>query len=73
MAAYNLVNGVPATEHDAILNDIVKGEWGYSGLVVSDFFAIESTAAAINGGLDMVLAGSVRTLGRAAGQCGRSR
>ena len=40
MAAYNRVNGVPATEHDAMLNGIVKGEWGYSGLVVSDFFAV---------------------------------
>ena len=57
MAAYNRVNGVPATEHDAVLNGIVKGEWGYSGLVVSDFFAVHSVAPAINGGLDMVLPG----------------
>jgi hypothetical protein len=32
MAAYNRVNGVPATEHDTVLNGIVKDEWGYSGL-----------------------------------------
>ena len=57
MAAYNRVNGVPATEHSAVINDIVKGEWGYPGLVVSDFFATHSTAAAINGGLDVVLPG----------------
>ena len=57
MAAYNKVNGVPATEHDTVLNRIVKDEWRYSGLVVSDFFAATSTAAAINGGLDVVLPG----------------
>ena len=57
MAAYNGVNGVPATEHDAILNGIVKGEWAYPGLVVSDFFATTSAADAKNGGLDMVLPG----------------
>ena len=57
MAAYNRVNGVPATEHDALLNGIVKDEWGYPGLVVSDFFATHSTAPAINGGLDVVLPG----------------
>ena len=59
MAAYNRVNGIPATEHDTIINGIVKGEWGYTGLVVSDFFATGSTAAAINGGLDVVLPGPV--------------
>lgn len=57
MAAYNRVNGVPATEHDTVINRIVKGDWGYTGLVVSDFFATRSVAAAINGGLDVVLPG----------------
>jgi beta-glucosidase len=57
MAAYNRVNGVPATEHDTVLNGIVKDEWGYSGLVVSDFFATHSVAPAIIGGLDVVLPG----------------
>ncbi len=57
MAAYNRINGVPATEHDAVLNGIVKGEWAYPGLVVSDFFATTSVAEAKNGGLDVVLPG----------------
>ncbi|SDO63117.1 beta-glucosidase [Klenkia soli] len=57
MAAYNRVDGVPATEHDRVLNQVVKGEWGYAGLVVSDFFATHSTAPAITGGLDVVLPG----------------
>jgi beta-glucosidase len=57
MAAYNRINGTPATENDTINNRIIKGEWGYAGLIVSDFFAAKSTAAAINGGLDVVLPG----------------
>ena len=39
MAAYNRVNGVPATEQDAVINGVVKGEWSYDGVVVSDWFA----------------------------------
>lgn len=57
MAAYNDVNGVPATEHDAINNGIVKGEWGWDGLLMSDWFATKSAAAAANGGLDLVMPG----------------
>jgi len=53
MAAYNNVNGVPATEHQHVTNDIVKGEWAYPGLVMSDWFATHSTAEAINAGLDL--------------------
>jgi beta-glucosidase len=57
MAAYNDVNGVPATEHDEINNGILKGEWGWSGLVMSDWFATKSAAPAANGGLDLVMPG----------------
>ncbi len=57
MAAYNDVNGVPATEHDHVVNEILKGEWGYAGLVVSDWFATKSAAPAANGGLDLVMPG----------------
>ncbi|GIF63576.1 beta-glucosidase [Asanoa ishikariensis] len=57
MAAYNDVNGVPATEHDHVINEILKGEWAYTGLVVSDWFATKSAAPAANGGLDLVMPG----------------
>ncbi|HTF10776.1 MAG TPA: glycoside hydrolase family 3 C-terminal domain-containing protein [Asanoa sp.] len=57
MAAYNDVNGVPATEQDHVVNGILKGEWGYPGLVVSDWFATKSAAPAANGGLDLVMPG----------------
>jgi beta-glucosidase len=57
MAAYNDVNGVPATEHVHVNNEIVKGEWRYTGLIMSDWFATKSAAPAANGGLDLVMPG----------------
>lgn len=57
MAAYNDVNGVPATEQDHVINEVLKGEWGWDGLVVSDWFATKSAAPAANGGLDLVMPG----------------
>jgi beta-glucosidase len=57
MAAYNDVNGVPATEQDHVINEIVKGEWGYTGLVMSDWFATKTAGPAANGGLDLVMPG----------------
>lgn len=55
MAAYNDVNGIPATEQDAINNGILKQEWDWPGLLMSDWFATKTAAAAANGGLDLVM------------------
>ena len=57
MAAYNNVNGVPMTEHTALQNSVVKGEWGYTGLIMSDWFATKSAGPAANGGMDLVMPG----------------
>jgi beta-glucosidase len=57
MAAYNLVNGVRSTEHDELINGIVKGEWGFDGLMMSDWLATQSTIESANGGLDLVMPG----------------
>ncbi len=57
MAAYNDVNGVAATEQHHVNNEIVKGEWGYRGLIMSDWFAATTTAESANGGLDLVMPG----------------
>ena len=57
MAAYNDVNGSPATEQDEINNGILKHEWGWPGLLMSDWFATKSAAPAANGGLDLVMPG----------------
>lgn len=57
MASYNKVAGVYATESHELLIDILKGEWGYDGVVVSDWGAVHSTAAAVNGGTDLEMPG----------------
>ena len=65
MAAYNRVNGVPATEQDDVINGVVKGEWFYDGVVVSDWFATRSAGPAITGGLDLVMPGPMGPWGDA--------
>jgi beta-glucosidase len=56
MAAYNSVNGTTATEHP-MLTEILKDEWGFDGVVMSDWFAARSTEPAANAGLDLVMPG----------------
>ncbi|MBD0293068.1 MAG: glycoside hydrolase family 3 protein [Jiangellaceae bacterium] len=56
MAAYNSVNGPTMTENP-LLRDVLKGEWGFDGVVVSDWFAGRSLAAADEGLLDLVMPG----------------
>lgn len=58
MAAYNKVNGIAATEHPYLLTEILRDEWNYDGVVVSDwFYAVKSTAASVNAGLDLEMPG----------------
>ncbi len=57
MAAYNDINGQAATEQVHVNNEVVKGEWAYDGLIMSDWFATKTIAASANGGLDLVMPG----------------
>ncbi|OFI36802.1 glycosyl hydrolase [Arthrobacter sp. SW1] len=57
MAAYNDINGVPATEHGHIQNSIVKDGWGWDGLIMSDWYATKRTVESANGGMDLVMPG----------------
>ncbi|MBT2383624.1 glycoside hydrolase family 3 protein [Streptomyces sp. ISL-11] len=57
MAAYNQVNGVTMTEHDRLLNGVLRAEWGFDGAVVSDWLAARDTARALLGGLDIAMPG----------------
>ncbi|GGS87696.1 glycoside hydrolase family 3 C-terminal domain-containing protein [Nonomuraea spiralis] len=57
MTAYNSVNGTTMTEHSALVNDVLKGEWGFDGFVVSDWTAVRSTEAAAMGGTDVAMPG----------------
>jgi beta-glucosidase len=58
MASYNLVNGVAVSEDPYFLHHILREEWGWDGLLVSDwFFSVKSTAASVNAGLDLEMPG----------------
>ena len=52
MCAYNRVGGAFACENAWLLNDVLKGDWGYRGFVLSDWGAVHSTEAAAMAGLD---------------------
>ena len=41
MPSYNEIDGVPAHQNRWLLHDVLRGEWGFDGLVVSDYFAIK--------------------------------
>ena len=53
MCAYNRVNGIYCSEHHWLLTEVLREEWGFEGLVVSDWGAVHDRAAALRGGLDL--------------------
>jgi len=60
MAAYNAVNGVPACQNEDLLKRKLRGEWGFRGFVVTDWFAARGTtgtAACVKGGLSLEMPG----------------
>ncbi|MCX4909049.1 glycoside hydrolase family 3 protein [Streptomyces sp. NBC_00878] len=57
MTAYNSVNGTTMTEHRHLVNEILRGEWGFDGFNVSDWQAARSTVDAVEGGLDVAMPG----------------
>ncbi|MET0372665.1 MAG: glycoside hydrolase family 3 N-terminal domain-containing protein, partial [Rhizorhabdus sp.] len=63
LAAYNKVNGRWCSEQEAILTGIVKREWGFPNLVMSDWFGTHSTEGTIGSGLDLEMPGPARFCG----------
>ncbi|MEV4510491.1 glycoside hydrolase family 3 C-terminal domain-containing protein [Dactylosporangium sp. NPDC049525] len=57
MCAYNRVNGVLASQHHWLLTEVLRGEWGYEGLVVSDWGAVADRVEAVRAGLDLTMPG----------------
>lgn len=53
MGAYNLYKGQHACHNQYLLNDILKGEWGFDGVVVSDWGGVHDTDQSITNGMDM--------------------
>ena len=57
MTGYNMVNGVTMTEHGWLLSGILRDEWGFQGVALSDWHAARSTVATATAGLDLAMPG----------------
>jgi len=57
MAAYNRLNGTYCCEHRDLLTGILRDEWGFQGLVVSDWGAVNRRVAGLKAGLDLEMPG----------------
>ncbi|WP_328881938.1 beta-glucosidase family protein [Streptomyces sp. NBC_00299] len=71
MTAYNTVNGTTMSEHQYLVNEVLRGEWGFDGYNVSDWMAARSTVGAIEGGLDVAMPGPQTVYGEPLAQAVR--
>ncbi len=60
MTAYNLVNGQYCSDHEVLLHRILRGEWGYRGLVMSDWGGTNDRIAGLRVGMDLEMPGGAR-------------
>lgn len=64
MAAYNKVNGRWCSENEALLNTILRKQWGFPGMVISDWGGVHSTVDAVTAGMNVEMPGQ-RYMGQA--------
>lgn len=63
MASYNRLNGTHASENPWLLTEVLREEWAYDGVIVSDWFATHSVGDALVAGLDVEMPGPARYRG----------
>lgn len=63
MSSYNKLNGTYAAENEWLLTKVLREDWGFDGLVMSDWFGSRSTAPTVNAGLDLEMPGPTRDRG----------
>ncbi len=57
MCAYNQINGTFCSENKWLLTDVLRGEWGFTGAVMTDWGAVRDRAAGLEAGLDLEMPG----------------
>jgi len=65
MTGYNRLNGLWCSEHRALLTDILRGEWGFDGFVLTDWYGVASTVGSSAAGVDLEMPGPGRAYGPA--------
>ncbi|MGH9107232.1 MAG: beta-glucosidase family protein [Acidimicrobiales bacterium] len=63
MTSYNRLNGRYVADDERILAEILRGEWGFDGIVMTDWWALASTVDAARAGLDLEMPGPGRSFG----------
>ncbi len=63
MCSYNRINGIYASANQHLLTEILRGEWGFDGVVVSDWGANHATVESITAGLDLEMPGPAKYYG----------
>lgn len=58
MSSYNLLNGVWTTENPWLLKDVLRTQWGFNGMVMSDWGSTHNCVPAVKGGMDLEMAGN---------------
>ncbi|PCD23395.1 hypothetical protein AU210_014917 [Fusarium oxysporum f. sp. radicis-cucumerinum] len=64
MTAYNKINGTFCSAHDFLIQVVLRKEWGWDGLVMSDWFGTNSVVPSVKAGLDLEMPGPVRRRGK---------
>ena len=72
MCSYNKVNGVHASDSKRLLTDILRGEWGFDGMVVTDWGAMNDRIEGFKAGCDLNMPGGSKFMERAAAEAVRS-
>lgn len=65
MTGYNRLNGTWCSEDRHLLTDVLRGEWGFDGVVMTDWFAVTATGPAARAGLDLQMPAPARAYGAA--------